>query len=638
MEIFLLDNLNNTQEELNIIKPRTYKELLEKLRLKLKNLPQNFDLFIFDKNNKEVIINNEKKYKLIEKILFIRMKYNTDQSIFQINYNKLSQSKKEILDQKYNCILCTDAIKNENPYLCYKCQKIYHEKCIKHWDKQCKINRKKFCCPCCRDELPLKKWSKKLDYNENRSENANLMNKINELKDYNKKAKEIFKNIIDKINIIHSLLKLENDINLFQLNFDNLDEISNVINEELAQFIYYIKNKINIKSVINDNMIINKDITIDLNLIENEEDKKDQSIIDNNPLNNGIDFTEYNIKNRYAMIEENEENLNKINNSINNDININTNNIQINEYINTINLKYFTNSDGDYNIFGEEFVKNNKDNIDLKINNQQSALVSKCKLEEGENSITLLIKNQLTNLSYMFSFSQCIKEIKELKYLDVKNVKNLSYMFRDCLFLLNINPLESWDVSNCTNFSYMFYNCSSLVDIKPLENWNVSKGTDFSFMFDNCSSILNLNGLQNWKITNGKNFSDMFHNCVLLTDINGLTSWNITNNINFQNMFRNCSSLTNLKGLEKWNVSNGTDFSYMFYDCSSLKDIKSLKNWNVSKGTNFSYMFYNCSKLADINPIKNWKVSNGFNFKNMFFNCSKSINIKIIKSNWQVPL
>ena len=34
-----------------------------------------------------------------------------------------------------------------------------------------------------------------------------------------------------------------------------------------------------------------------------------------------------------------------------------------------------------------------------------------------------------------------------------------------------------------TDFSFMFFVCSSLSDIKSLENWNVSNGTDFSDMF-----------------------------------------------------------------------------------------------------------------------------------------------------------
>jgi len=135
VDIFLLDDSNNSKEEINIIKPKSYKELLIQLRLKLKNIPEYFEIFIID-NNKEIKINNEDKYKIIKDILFIREieKNILGQSVFEINYNQLSELDKEKLDEKFNCILCTVLIKNENPYLCYKCQNIFHERCLKEWD------------------------------------------------------------------------------------------------------------------------------------------------------------------------------------------------------------------------------------------------------------------------------------------------------------------------------------------------------------------------------------------------------------------------------------------------------------------------------------------------------------------------
>ena len=55
----------------------------------------------------------------------------------------------------------------------------------------------------------------------------------------------------------------------------------------------------------------------------------------------------------------------------------------------------------------------------------------------------MIIKNKLTNLEYMFSWYDTLKDINELKYLDTKDINN---------------------------FEYMFYKCSSLSDIKSLEN------------------------------------------------------------------------------------------------------------------------------------------------------------------------
>ena len=70
---------------------------------------------------------------------------------------------------------------------------------------------------------------------------------------------------------------------------------------------------------------------------------------------------------------------------------------------NKINLIYFVNKDSYFNwlgikiekvnIFGEDFVENNKDNIELIINGIKCELLYNYKLKDGENNIQLIIKN-----------------------------------------------------------------------------------------------------------------------------------------------------------------------------------------------------------------------------------------------------
>ena len=136
--LFLLDTSNNIIEEDYIRKPESFSQLLDYISKKFKELTQNYNIFYLFDNNKEIIINNDKDYKSSKDILFIRDVKNDyfNKSLFEMNYDKLSESKQEILDEKYNCYICNEKIKNEKPLLCYKCQKIFHKKCLEIWSKK----------------------------------------------------------------------------------------------------------------------------------------------------------------------------------------------------------------------------------------------------------------------------------------------------------------------------------------------------------------------------------------------------------------------------------------------------------------------------------------------------------------------
>ena len=302
---------------------------------------------------------------------------------------------------------------------------------------------------------------------------------------------------------------------------------------------------------------------------------------------------------------------------------------------NTINLIYYLEKEKQENIFGEEFVKNNIDKIELVINGIKSKLIQKYKLKKGENNIQIIIKNKINNVKNMFESCRTLKNIDGLKYLDTKEITDFSYMFDECSSLSDIKSLANWNVSKGTNFSFMFRGCSSLPDVKSLEYWDVSKGTNFSFMFRGCSSLTDIKSLEYWNVLNGTNFSYMFRGCSSLSDIGSLENWDTSLGSNFSYMFMECSSLSDISPLEKWNVSNSTNFASMFYHCNLLKDIKSLEHWNVSHATNFSYMFYDCSSLSDIKSLENWDVSKGKDFSSMFSNCLLLSDIKPIE-NWNV--
>ena len=177
IDIILLNHLNVPIEEISLKRPETYQQLLLSLKTNLKNLPENFIIFYQTENNKEIIINNNQTYQQSKDILFIRKCL--EQSIFSLNYNKLPEPIKDIFDEKYNCEICAENIKNEKPLFCYSCQKLFHHRCLEDWDKKKKLQNEILSCPYCKKELPLKEWKQKLDFQDSRKNDADFMDKLN---------------------------------------------------------------------------------------------------------------------------------------------------------------------------------------------------------------------------------------------------------------------------------------------------------------------------------------------------------------------------------------------------------------------------------------------------------------------------
>ena len=165
LTIYLLDNSNNITEDISIKRPNSYEDLLKIINPKIKSFYSNYLIFYRSMDDKEIIIDNKDAYETIKDIDIIFARENkAEQSVFTMNYNKLSESKQEIIDEKYNCYICDSNIKNENPYFCYICQKNFHEKCLKDWEKKRSEANEVLNCPNCRNELELKDWKKKIRF------------------------------------------------------------------------------------------------------------------------------------------------------------------------------------------------------------------------------------------------------------------------------------------------------------------------------------------------------------------------------------------------------------------------------------------------------------------------------------------
>ena len=200
------------------------------------------------------------------------------------------------MSQKYNCSICLEIIKHENPFLCYECQKIFHHSCLNYWNDRQKHLNKELSCPNCRNELPLEKWKVFRNYDETRTKDAQILNQLGKSfnsNEYIDKATNLFKLILNKLNIIHPKInseknyKLNNLIEEFKYNLiePSIDEISTVIIEELDLLEEYItkvkedsqktkyKNEINLKyytekggirQIFGDNFVSKNKYNIDL--------------------------------------------------------------------------------------------------------------------------------------------------------------------------------------------------------------------------------------------------------------------------------------------------------------------------------------------------------------------------------------
>ena len=309
LDILILDKSGNTIEELNINKPETYYEFLNIIKTKMK-LPDNYNIY-YQNENEKIIINNNENYKSAKDILFIHERNDLNTSIFTTNYVNLPPAEQEILDYKYNCIICKDKIKNNKQLMCYQCQNIYHEICLEEWENTCKLENKTFRCPECKYELPLIKWKAKVNYEDEKNNEAIMLvelnknkNKIKEIIDNNMydnykdkydnlkneyykyidKTSNLLKNIFNKTIGIIALINNDN-IKKYERNFIYINDIYvNIINN-FKIIKNFFANQMNIKQNQNVNNLNKINVTNNLPIISEASEKTEVGIKPFNQFN-----------------------------------------------------------------------------------------------------------------------------------------------------------------------------------------------------------------------------------------------------------------------------------------------------------------------------------------------------------------
>ena len=572
----------------------------------------------------------------------------------------------------YKCLTC-----NQN--LCLLC-KSYHmlNHAIINYDLKNYICQKhnehliKYCYDCnmnicftCEDEHPNHQVIFLGDIKPNIEQIKNTLLK-------NKEKIELFndniKEIIRQLNIMIDTMNLFYEINNNILkNYDkqnrNFQNLSNI--KELSNNIDIIKEieKINTIVDIKDKFANIIDFYNNINNFNNNEIK----IVEKEPLK--------------EIIKENNSTEKKNNYSSDKEYKI-TIVYKINKNMNKVKL------------FHDTFVKNNKKNCCLIIDEKEKELCEYLSLNKNQKNkdnleINLVLKNPISNASYLFKDCQSLISISDISFLnninlteiismfenctslislpdmsklDIKKVTNMSYIFNKCSSLISLPDISLWDTQNIENMisvfegcqslqsipdisnwdtknvkymQYMFSDCSSLISLPDISKWDTKNVTNMCNMFSKCNSLISLPDISNWNLKNVDFIDSMFSNCKALKYLPDISLWDIKIIKNISYLFSDCNSLLSLPDISKWNTRNITDMTGLFYNCNSLKTIPDISMWDTTNVTNMNFVFQNCSSISTLPDISKWNTINIKSMSSMFENC-KSLESLPDLSKWEI--
>ena len=147
--------------------------------------------------------------------------------------------------------------------------------------------------------------------------------------------------------------------------------------------------------------------------------------------------------------------------------------------------------DKEVKLFGEDFVKRNKNKSKLIIDGKEQELKEK----------------------YSFGIFSSKKDILEIKLKGITNITNMSEMFRGCKSLSSLPDISKWNTSNVIDMSEMFSGCNSLSSLPDISKWNTSNVTYMYDMFSGCKSLSSLPDISKWNTSNVTIMSCMFRGC-----------------------------------------------------------------------------------------------------------------------------
>ena len=621
----------------NIIIQSTRQEKLENVFKKLKQKTnENLDFYIFLYGGKQINKNSKDTLFEINK---------TDKEI-QILIVPFSDIKNEKSFKKSKYIICPKCQKNS--IIKFENYKIILEECdnnhitsnifFEDFEKTQLINQSKIECENCnipRSYILANDFYKCFTCNQNICQkckkehhinhsifNYDLINytMCNEHKNnYEYFCKNCHKNICSKCKSNHEKHEMIHFENLIPQDYDiekdwsiifsvfknEINGIKNMLDIIVKNIELYFKIVNDIKDNYNNNKNINYQIYQSMNNINNfNKDiiKEMKNIIFEKQINDKIYklFQIYNKMIRKDIIQNSFEN---------------NESIIDNEKMSEITIDYLNNNNNQIQLFGEEFMINNKDKCIIKYNNQNYYFQKNydkllLNINNKKFRIKLQISNEITDLSYMFKNCSSLIELPDINKLNTEKITNMSYMFYGCSSLTYLPRISNWKTSNVTNMSYMFYNCKSLENLPDISNWNTENVYNMNFMFFNCSKLKAFPEINKWKTNKMKGAFCMFIGCNanILPDISDWNNQNKNKDIN-KNVENNQNIINNQPFM-----ANNLYQNFPFY--GNMINLMKNKNYNLplidfkneiknnNNINNYNYINDNNKKLENINNLK----------------------------------
>jgi surface protein len=159
-----------------------------------------------------------------------------------------------------------------------------------------------------------------------------------------------------------------------------------------------------------------------------------------------------------------------------------------------------------------------------------------------------------------FVISHGIKEVMDIKDLDVSNLTDMEKMFYKMPYFNQ--DISAWDVSNVTTMQNLFNGCTEF-DVN-ISNWDTSKVLNMSYMFYDCDffdqPIGGCGENNGWNVGNVKYMEYMFYNAIMFN--HPLNNWNVSNVENMTSIFYKAKSFD--QPLSNWDLTKVQDLYHIF--------------------------------------------------------------------------